>query len=127
MAIQPVAPQIPTTLPGSLTEEAIAVRGALLDRGLETPMTTNDLSRDQQYDVIRGAFGDIMKALGLDLRDDSLEETPHRICKMFVDEVFSGLTHSIRAVDFIQSRVDKAPPKAGVVQLAVSTESLGGF
>ena len=49
MAIQPVVPQIPTTLPGSLTEEAIAVRGALLDRGLETPMTTNDLSRDQRY------------------------------------------------------------------------------
>ena len=94
MAIQPVAPQIPTTLPGSLTEEAIAVRGALLDRGLETPMTTNDLSRDQQYDVIRGAFGDIMKALGLDLRDDSLEETPHRIAKMYVDEVFSGLDYS---------------------------------
>ena len=94
MAIQPVAPKIPTTLPGSLTEEAIAVRGALLDRGLETPMTTNDLSRDQRYDVIRGAFEDIMKALGLDLRDDSLEETPHRIAKMYVDEVFSGLDYS---------------------------------
>ena len=94
MAIQPVAPQIATTLPGSLTEEAIAVRGALLDRGLETPMTTNDLSRDQRYDVIRDAFGDIMRALGLDLRDDSLEETPHRIAKMYVDEVFSGLDYS---------------------------------
>ena len=82
MAIQPVAPQIATTLPGSLTEEAIAVRGALLDRGLETPMTTNDLSRDQRYDVIRDAFGDIMRALGLDLRDDSLEETPHRIANV---------------------------------------------
>ena len=94
MAIQPVAPQIATTLPGSLTEEAIAVRGALLDRGLETPMTTNDLSRDQRYDVIRDAFGDIMRALGLDLRDDNLEETPHRIAKMYVDEVFSGLDYS---------------------------------
>ena len=31
-------------------------------------MTTNDLSRDQRYDVIRDAFGDIMRALGLDLR-----------------------------------------------------------
>ena len=94
MAIQPAAPQIATPLPGSLTEEAIAVRGALLDRGLETPMTTNDLSRDQRYDVIRDAFGDIMRALGLDLRDDSLEETPHRIAKMYVDEVFSGLNYS---------------------------------
>ena len=67
MAIQPIASQIPTTRPGSLTEEAIAVRGALLERGLETPMTSNDLSRDQRYEVIRSAFGDIMQALGLDL------------------------------------------------------------
>ena len=93
MANQPVASQIPTTLPGPLTEEAIAVRGALLERGLETPMTANDLSRDQRYEVIRGAFGDIMQALGLDLRDDSLEETPHRIAKKYVDELFSGLDY----------------------------------
>ena len=94
MSINTAAPKIPTTLPGSLTPEAISVRGALLERGLETPMTTNDLSRDQRYDVIRDAFGDIMRALGLDLRDDSLEETPHRIAKMYVDEVFSGLDYS---------------------------------
>ena len=71
-------------LPGSLTDEAIAVRGALLERGLETPMINNGLNRDQRYEVIREAFGDIMNALGLDLRDDSLEETPHRIAKMYV-------------------------------------------
>ena len=94
MSINTAAPKIPTTLPGSLTPEAISVRGALLERGLETPKTTNDLSRDQRYDVIRDAFGDIMRALGLDLRDDSLEETPHRIAKMYVDEVFSGLDYS---------------------------------
>ena len=35
-----------------------------------------------------------MNALGLDLRDDSLEETPHRIAKMYVDEVFGGLDYS---------------------------------
>ena len=42
-----------TKLPGSLSEEAIAVRGALLERGLETPMVVNNLSRDQKYDRIR--------------------------------------------------------------------------
>jgi len=57
-------------------------------------MTANTLSRDERYDVIRNAFGDIMNALGLDLRDDSLEETPHRIAKMYVDEVFGGLDYS---------------------------------
>jgi GTP cyclohydrolase I len=35
-----------------------------------------------------------MNTLGLDLTDDSLEETPHRIAKMYVDEIFSGLDYS---------------------------------
>ena len=32
-----------------------------------------------------------MKQLGLDLGDDSLKETPKRIARMYVDEIFSGL------------------------------------
>jgi GTP cyclohydrolase I len=32
-----------------------------------------------------------MKTLGLDLSDDSLKDTPHRVAKMFVKESFSGL------------------------------------
>ena len=94
MSANSLQSRAPTTLPGSLTPEALAVRGALLDRGLETPMTANTLTRDERYDVIRNAFGEIMNALGLDLRDDSLEETPHRIAKMYVDEVFGGLDYS---------------------------------
>jgi GTP cyclohydrolase I len=70
------------------------VRGALLERGLETPMVVNNLSRDQKYDRIRESFETIMDTLGLDLTDDSLEETPHRIAKMYVDEIFSGLDYS---------------------------------
>ena len=81
-------------LPGALSDEAIAVRGALLERGLETPMVANNLSRDQKYDRIRESFETIMDTLGLDLRDDSLEETPHRIAKMYVDEIFSGLDYA---------------------------------
>ena len=70
------------------------MRGALLERGLETPMVVNNLSRDQKYDRIRESFETIMDTLGLDLTDDSLEETPHRIAKMYVDEIFSGLDYS---------------------------------
>jgi len=83
-----------TSLPSAISDEAMAVRGALLDRGLETPMVANHLSRDQRYDRIRDAFTTVMETLGLDLRDDSLEETPHRIAKMYVDEIFSGLDYS---------------------------------
>ena len=35
----------------------------------------------------------VATALGLDLNDDSLEETPHRIAKMYVDEIFAGLNY----------------------------------
>ena len=83
-----------TMLPGSLSEEAIAVRRALLERGLETPLVVNNLSRDQKYERIRESFETIMDTLGLDLSDDSLEETPHRIAKMYVNEIFSGLDYS---------------------------------
>ena len=36
---------------------------------------------------------DVMGTLGLNLDDDSLEETPHRIAKMYVYEIFSGLDY----------------------------------
>ena len=87
MAINQLKTAVTTALPGALTPEAIAVRGALLKRGLETPMTTNGLSRDERYDVIQASFTQILNTLGLDLRDDSLEQTPHRIAKMKVEEM----------------------------------------
>jgi GTP cyclohydrolase I len=57
-------------------------------------MTTNGLSRDERYDVIQASFTQILNTLGLDLQDDSLEQTPHRIAKMYVDEIFSGLDYT---------------------------------
>jgi GTP cyclohydrolase IA len=41
--------------------------------------------------VISHHFKQIMLALGLDLEDDSLKDTPDRVAKMFVKELFSGL------------------------------------
>jgi GTP cyclohydrolase I len=80
--------------PSNLSPEAALVRDALLQRGLETPMIPNGLSRDEKYRRITAAFTDITRTLGLDLRDDSLCETPHRIAKMYVDEIFSGLDYT---------------------------------
>ena len=82
------------TFSQQLSPEATLVRSALIDQGLETPMVDNNLSRDEKYQIISTAFTDITGALGLDLSDDSLSETPHRIAKMYVDEVFSGLDYS---------------------------------
>ena len=57
-------------------------------------MTANGLTRDERYDVIQASFTEILNTLGLDLQDDSLEQTPHRIAKMYVDEIFSGLDYT---------------------------------
>ncbi len=45
----------------------------------------------EKVHVIEHHFGEIMRALGLDLSDDSLKNTPLRVARMFVNEVFSGL------------------------------------
>ena len=76
-----------------LSTEAILVRDALIARGLETPMIETGLSPEQKYDRIRDLMADVVETLGLDLSDDSLAETPHRIAKMYVHEIFSGLDY----------------------------------
>lgn len=76
-----------------ISEDAIAVQTQLLARGLETPRIDNGLSNEQKYELIRGHMTEIMAALGLNLEDDSLQETPHRIAKMYVHELFGGLDY----------------------------------
>ena len=76
-----------------LSAEAILVRNALIAQGLETPMIETGLSPDQKYARIKNLMADVVETLGLDLSDDSLAETPHRIAKMYVHEIFSGLDY----------------------------------
>jgi len=78
---------------GDLSAEARLVRDALVARGLETPMFDNGLSAREKYERIRASMTVIMETLGLDLGDDSLEQTPHRIAKMYVHEIFVGLDY----------------------------------
>ncbi len=77
-----------------LSTEAEKVRAALLARGLETPMTASEMNSDQKYNRIKGLLTEVVSTLGLDLTDDSLAETPHRIAKMYVHEIFSGLDYN---------------------------------
>lgn len=77
-----------------LTPEAVMVMEALKAKGLETPFTITDQSPQEKRQEIAGHIAAIMKVLGLDITDDSLEGTPHRIAKMYVNEIFSGLDYS---------------------------------
>ena len=100
-----VKPQSPSELPEiypqneqlardtNLRPEAILVRQALMKRGLETPMFETGYDDQQKQARIREHFVEILEILGLDLSDDSLCDTPRRIAKMYVNEIFSGLNY----------------------------------
>jgi GTP cyclohydrolase I len=59
----------------------------------ETPLRPDafDKSDADKMQTIEKHFHIIMEEMGLDMTDDSLQGTPHRVAKMFIQEIFSGL------------------------------------
>lgn len=77
-----------------LSKEAALVHTALEAYGLETPFLGDVLDRETRKCLIKEHISKIMQLLNLNLSNDSLAETPHRIAKMYVDEIFSGLDYA---------------------------------
>lgn len=80
------------------------IHKVLMEAGLETPL--NDAWIDEHlcnvsapnrqhyvHEAIKSSFETIMHSLGLDLKDDSLKDTPARVAKMYCYEVFEGLNY----------------------------------
>lgn len=63
----------------------------LLRQGVETPLHFEFSESAGKANEIAGHFKAIMKILGLDLNDDSLRDTPERLGKMYLEELFWGL------------------------------------
>ena len=61
--------------------------------GKETPLRADAFELDDvtKMNKIAWHFEQILNTLGLDLNDDSLRNTPLRVAKMYVKEIFSGL------------------------------------
>ncbi len=76
-----------------ISAAARLVQDSLIERGLESPLIDTPLSSEQKYERIKGLLTEVVATLGLDLSDDSLCETPHRIAKMYVQEIFAGLDY----------------------------------
>jgi GTP cyclohydrolase I len=85
----------------------------LVKMGVETPMAADkvlpdsmpdqlskllanlsDSARKNKISIIEKHFKGIMEVLGLDLSDDSLIDTPKRVAKMYVNEIFWGLDYN---------------------------------
>lgn len=60
---------------------------------INTPMRPDafDMDDNTKIEVIAKHFRSIMETMGLDLTDDSLKDTPKRVAKMYINEIFSGL------------------------------------
>ncbi|MFN8287708.1 MAG: GTP cyclohydrolase I FolE [Chitinophagales bacterium] len=74
-------------------EEADAIGDNHVMTSTDTPLRADAfvMDDDLKIELIEEKFAEIMHILGLDLNDDSLKGTPHRVAKMYVKEIFSGL------------------------------------
>ena len=69
------------------------IREYLISMGVETPIVEKalEVENKKKIDIIEDAFMTIWKTLGMDMTDDSLAETPNRMAKMYVNEIYFGL------------------------------------
>lgn len=63
----------------------------VLSKITPTPIKDNGLTAEQKIAIISKNFQEILTTLGMDLSNDSLRESPQRIAKMYVNEIFKGL------------------------------------
>ena len=93
----------------------------LLKKVTPTPLVENHLSRIEKKEKISKLFTEIMETLGLDLTDDSLKDTPHRVAKMYVDEIFYGLeSESFPKITIVENKFDYDHP---VIEINIVTNS----
>lgn len=73
----------------------LKVQAELIKHGVETPTTIhNAMNHEDKKRAIEASFTSIMQNLGLDLKDDSLKDTPKRVAKMYCEEIFKGLDYN---------------------------------
>ena len=75
------------------TDLGYKVEEYLKSKDVHTPTLIEPLLIREELKInkIEKLFASIMETLGLDLADDSLMDTPKRVAKMYVNEIFWGL------------------------------------
>ena len=65
------------------------------------------ISEKEKIEQIADHFRSILLTLGLDLNDPSIEKTPNRVAKMYVQEIFSGLnSDTFPKITFVKNSED---------------------
>ena len=78
---------------GEVLEHIESIGDNHIMTSVETPLKPDAFKNtdDEKIQNISVHFAKIMDELGLDLTDDSLQGTPLRVAKMYVQEIFKGL------------------------------------
>lgn len=75
-------------------ELGLKVKEHLKSKGLLNIETDNDFSREERINILEDKFKSIISVLGLNINDGNLRETPRRLAKLYVNELFGGLDWS---------------------------------
>ena len=93
--------------------------------GLETPMTDLvGVDEKEKIAAIKDNIAGALTTLGLDLTDDSLMDTPNRVAKMWVKEIFWGLDYNqFPKCTTIENKMGKNSPGSFVVERNINVQS----
>lgn len=61
------------------------------------------ITKDQRIINIEGHVRGIIQELGLNINDENLKETPHRVAKMYVEELFAGLNAELPKITLFEN------------------------
>lgn len=75
-------------------ELGLRVKEHLKSKGLLNIEADNDFSREERINILEDKFKSIISVLGLNINDGNLRETPRRLAKLYVNELFGGLDWS---------------------------------
>lgn len=75
-------------------ELGLKVKEHLKSKGLLNIEADNDFSREERINILEDKFKSIISVLGLNINDGNLKETPRRLAKLYVNELFGGLDWS---------------------------------
>lgn len=78
----------------------------ILAKTRPTPSLETKLSDKEKIEKITTHFQAIMETLGMDLSNESLTKSPHRVAKMYVNEIFAGLkTENFPRISVIENKM----------------------
>jgi GTP cyclohydrolase IA len=85
-------------------------------------LAASHLSDDAKVTMMSSHFAEIMKIMGLDLNEPGLKDTPRRIARMYVNDLFKGLNPSAQPA--IISFEDKNSYNKLVIQKNITLHSI---